>query len=36
MAELPACAFPADVEMTYDRSFARFVKVFQAKSGKKN
>jgi hypothetical protein len=36
MAELPACAFTADVEMTYDRSFARFVKVFQAKSGKKN
>jgi hypothetical protein len=25
--ELPACAFPPEVERTYDRSFARFVKV---------
>ena len=24
MQELPACAFPADVERTYDRSFRRF------------
>lgn len=24
--ELPACAFPPDVERTYDRSFERFVK----------
>jgi hypothetical protein len=23
--ELPGCAFPAEVERTYDRSFARFV-----------
>jgi len=23
--ELPACAFPPEVERTYDRSFARFV-----------
>ncbi|MDO8587405.1 MAG: DUF6485 family protein [Armatimonadota bacterium] len=23
--QLPACAFPNDVEKTYDRSFARFV-----------
>lgn len=25
--ELPACAFPKDVERTYDRSFARFAKL---------
>lgn len=25
--QLPACAFPADVERTYDRSFARFVEL---------
>jgi hypothetical protein len=24
MDELPACAFPAEIERTYDRSFARF------------
>ena len=24
--QLPACAFPAEVEKTFDRSFARFVK----------
>jgi hypothetical protein len=24
MDELPACAFPDDIERTYDRSFARF------------
>ena len=34
MEELPACAFPSNVEKTYDRSFVRFVKVFQDKSGK--
>jgi hypothetical protein len=27
MDELPACAFPTDVERTYDRSFARFIEV---------
>ena len=26
--ELPACCFSTEVEKTYDRSFARFVKVF--------
>ena len=26
MQQLPACCFPPDVEKTYDRSFARFVK----------
>jgi len=33
--ELPACVFPAEVEKTYDRSIARFVKIFayKAKSG---
>jgi hypothetical protein len=35
MEELPACVFPTDVEKTYDRSFDRFVKVHQGKSGKK-
>jgi len=25
--ELPACAFPDDVERTYDRSFERFVRI---------
>lgn len=25
--ELPACCFPPEVEKTYDRSFARFVKI---------
>ena len=25
--ELPACAFPDDVEKTYDRSFRRFVEL---------
>jgi hypothetical protein len=24
--ELPACAFPAEVEKTWDRSFERFIK----------
>jgi len=26
MRELPACAFSAGAELTYDRSFARFIK----------
>ncbi|MCX6377032.1 MAG: cytosolic protein, partial [Armatimonadetes bacterium] len=25
--ELPACAFPPDVEKTYDRSFRRFAQM---------
>ncbi len=25
--ELPGCAFPTEVERTFDRSFARFVKI---------
>lgn len=32
--ELPACAFPPDVERTYNRSFAKFVQVFAAKGGR--
>ncbi len=32
--ELPACAFPPDVERTYNRSFAKFVQVFSAKGGR--
>lgn len=27
MDELPACAFPADIEKTYDRSFRRFAEM---------
>ena len=34
--ELPGCVFPPAVEKTYDRSFARFVEVFRARSGRKN
>ena len=35
--ELPGCVFPPEVEKTYDRSIARFVKVFadKARSGGK-
>ena len=34
--ELPACVFPPEVERTYDRSFARFVEVFQGRGGKRS
>jgi hypothetical protein len=36
MDELPDCAFPAEVERTYDRSFARFVDIFKARGGAKS
>ena len=26
--ELPACVFPPEVEKTFDRSFAKFIRVF--------
>jgi hypothetical protein len=29
--ELPGCVFPAEVERTYDRSFAQFVRVVSEK-----
>lgn len=29
MNELPACAFPEDVERTYDRSFKRFAQLYE-------
>jgi hypothetical protein len=29
--QLPACYFPTDVEKTYDRSAAAFVRTFQAR-----
>lgn len=29
MRELPACAFPDDVERTYDRSFERFAALYR-------
>jgi len=28
MKELPACAFPDDVEKTFDRSFTKFCKIY--------
>ncbi len=34
--ELPACVFPPEVEKTYDRSIAKFVQVFGARSGGKS
>ena len=34
--ELPAYVFPPEVEKTYDRSMARFVEVFQGRSGRKS
>ncbi len=27
--QLPACAFPDDVEETYDRSFEKFIEVYR-------
>ena len=29
MQQLPACAFPDDVEKTYDRSFKRFAQIYK-------
>ena len=29
MNELPACAFPDDVEKTWDRSFKRFAEIYK-------
>ena len=34
--ELPACVFPSEVERTFDRSFARFVAVFEVRGGRKS
>ncbi|HOJ52210.1 MAG TPA: DUF6485 family protein [Syntrophales bacterium] len=31
MRQLPACAFPPDVERTYDRSFERFARLVNEK-----
>lgn len=28
MRQLPGCAFPNDVERTYDRSFERFARIY--------
>ncbi len=33
--ELPGCVFSSEVERTYDRSFARFVEVYNARGGGK-
>ncbi len=35
MAELPACAFPAEIERTYDRSFKKFADWVQSGAGGK-
>jgi hypothetical protein len=29
MRQLPGCCFPADAEATYDRSFRKFIEVWQ-------
>lgn len=29
MNQLPACAFPDDIEKTYDRSFRRFAQIYK-------
>ncbi len=34
--ELPACAFPAEIERTYDRSFQRFAEWVKGRSGGKS
>jgi hypothetical protein len=31
MRELPACAFPSEIERTYDRSFQRFAEIVKNK-----
>ena len=31
MKQLPACAFPNDVEKTYDRSFRKFADIYKSK-----
>jgi hypothetical protein len=33
--ELPACAFPNDVERTYDRSFDQFVAIHGARGARR-
>ena len=35
MDELPACAFPPEIESTYDRSFTRFAEVVKGRGGGK-
>jgi hypothetical protein len=35
MNELPACAFPAEIERTYDRSFKRFADWVKGSGGKR-
>ena len=32
--EFPGCVFPPEIEKTYDRSFARFVEYFNARSSR--
>ncbi len=34
MGELPACAFPPEVERTYDRSIERFIAAFKKGGGR--
>jgi len=35
MDELPACAFPPEIERTYDRSFKKFAEWVNKSSGKR-
>jgi len=35
MQELPSCAFPEEIERTYDRSFKRFAETVKTNGGKK-
>jgi hypothetical protein len=36
MRELPACAFPSEIERTYDRSFQRFAEEVKGRGGGKS
>lgn len=36
MEELPACAFPPEIERTYDRSFKRFAEWVKGRGGNKS
>jgi hypothetical protein len=36
MEELPACAFPAEIERTYDRSFKKFADWVNGRGGGKD
>ena len=33
MGEMPACYFPDDIEVGYDRSIENFIRIFQQRGG---